>query len=169
MTRLFERLAILLAALLAVASYLLAGFWAGAILALLLGALWMYTAFKRVRDLTSLYFGGFAILFVFLAINAVFPLLDFVGFVVALAAWDLSRFARRQESLAPTAASILIERIHLKRLGLVLGIGAILGLASILIHLRLGFAVSFFLGLFAIFATAYGINSLVKPEIKKRD
>jgi hypothetical protein len=82
----------------------------------------------------------------------------------SLAGWDLSRFAPVVGRIVPSAAALRTETLHLRRLGLTLGLGAVSGLAAILIRFQLSFTAAIILGLLAIFALALSAIELGRTE-----
>jgi hypothetical protein len=164
MTRRLELALTALSLVLTALSAALISFWVGFLIAVALGAGWIFAIYRRSEIYTSVCFCGMAGLIALLALNGVQPLLDFFAFVLALAAWDLSRFSIRLDQMDPTPARARVEKLHLTRLGLALGAGTVIGLAAILIRLQLTFTPIFFLVLFVIAALVIAARQLTKPD-----
>lgn len=81
---------------------------------------------------------------------------------LALAGWDLARLAHRLLEAPDAAAANRIERLHLARLGLALGIGLLLGGLALVVHIPLDFGMALVLG-----GTALVALSLAAREIRK--
>lgn len=167
MTRWIEFTAISLSALVVAVSSALVNFWTGALLALLLGLAWLYTSYRRNPGLSTPCFGGLAFLYILLSLYGVLPVVVFGGFIAALAGWDLTRFNARLAAMTSGSSKVQVTRLHLQRLGMALGIGTAVGLASILIHIQVRFALIFFLGLFTVVALAYALRRLIGARKKE--
>jgi hypothetical protein len=72
--------------------------------------------------------------------------------LLTLAAWDLGRFVRRLSLALDAPAASRLERIHLLRLGLALGVGLLLGGLALIVRTPLDFGWALGLGILAIFA-----------------
>lgn len=72
--------------------------------------------------------------------------------LLALAAWDLGHFARRQALALDEAAAARMERIHLVRLGQALGAGLVLGALALVVRVALDLALALVVGLAALVA-----------------
>ena len=75
-----------------------------------------------------------------------------VGVLLALAAWDMGRFIRRQALALNDAAAARMERTHLVRLGLALGGGLLLGGLALLVRISLDFGLALVISIVAIVA-----------------
>jgi hypothetical protein len=81
-----------------------------------------------------------------------------LGALGGLLGWDLSDFARRLSYASPMDDIQGMERRHLERVGIVAGLGLVIALLSVLIHIqRLAFEVAVALVLLA----ALGLTRLV--------
>jgi len=78
--------------------------------------------------------------------------LALVGVLLALAAWDMGRFMRRQTAVLNEAAAARMERTHLIRLGLALGGGLLLGVLTLLVRVQLDFGLALVIGIVAVVA-----------------
>ncbi len=166
MTRIFEIATVALSSLLLAGAYALQQAWLGSIACIVLGVFWSIFNLRRVKRLPSLCFTLMAFLAAFSLFNPAAPLISYLGLCAGLAAWDLSDFAFRLQAIEPPEAAARLEKLHLKRLGITLAIGLVVGLAGLLIHFELRFIPEFLLALLAFIALAVAIRSLIK---KKQD
>jgi hypothetical protein len=125
---------------------------------LLLGVIWLITHYRKWY-----WFSSVALLLmivaaaygVWLEFPAVWMILGALG---GLLGWDLSDFARRLSYASPMDDIQGMERRHLERVGIVAGLGLVIALLSVLIHIqRLAFEVAVALVLLA----ALGLTRLV--------
>ena len=72
--------------------------------------------------------------------------------LLALAAWDMGRFIRRQVLALNDAAAARMERTHLIRLGLALGGGLLLGSMALLVRISLDFGLALVVSIIAVVA-----------------
>ena len=130
--------------------YGLGGRWAAAAAALAAGVLWLAGWWRRIAGTEGaglLAFTGLAAWGLWLGLGAGWMLLAVVG---ALVAWDLAPFQRRMAATDRVQEQAAIERRHLARLGLVIGLGCFLALLALGIELRLTFLPILLLGLLAV-------------------
>lgn len=140
--------------------YGLGGLWAGALLILGLGSLWLLGQSRGWSSMASvalvLFVGaGAAGLWLGLAGGWMLP-----GVVAALSAWDLDHFAQRLRSAGRVDRVRELERRHIRRLLIVDGLGLVLAVAALGIKVRFGFGVAFFLGLLAALSLSLVIGSM---------
>ena len=125
---------------------------------LMLGALWLFTHFRKWY-----WFSSIALLvIVFAAAYGVwseFPTVwMLLGALGGLLGWDLSDFARRLSYASPMDDTRGMERLHLERVGIVAALGFGLAILSVVIRIeRLAFEVAVVLVLLA----ALGLTRLV--------
>jgi hypothetical protein len=141
--------------------YGLGGQWPGVVLAVSLGGLWWLNV-KSSRDWLAS-----ALLLVVVALAAAGLWLDLdagwllAGLVGALCAWDLDHWVRQLRGVEwdePSAARRLaLEKEHLRRLAAVAGVGLVLGLLALVVHVRLSFFLAVLLGLLI----AWGLSRAV--------
>lgn len=140
---------VLAAAVLAM-GYGLNSLWSGAVVALVVGALWLVGQWRKWGWV------GSVALVLLVAVAAVGQMGDvgsgwmLVGVVVSLVAWDLDRFVRRMRVAGHVEGIDVLERRHLWRLLIVAGAGLFLGAVALSIKIRLGFAVAFLLAFLAV-------------------
>lgn len=143
--------------------YAWGGNWPGAASSLGLGILWLVLRSPRRPWLPTPAFAGCVALAAagtWLRLGAGWMLL---AVVAALCAWDLEGLDRRLERLAPAGARPALERRHLRRLGPVASLGLLLGLAALVVELRLEFWPALLLGLLAIAGLSW-ITYLLRTE-----
>ena len=123
--------------------------------AAVLGAFWLLLSWRLAGSSPALDDFG---LLIFTAIAAwglwqgLSAWLALVGVLLALAAWDMGRFIRRQALALNDAAAARMERTHLIRLGQALGGGLLLGGLSLLVRIPLDFGLALFVGIIAVVA-----------------
>ena len=149
-----------LAALGLLASVMALGFglaghsWIGGAVAVL-GAGWLVISWRLaggspvLDDFGLLLFTGLAAWGLWQGLSA-WPAL--IGVLLALAAWDMGRFIRRQALALNDAAAARMERTHLLRLGMALGGGLLLGSIALLVRISLDFSLALVVSIVAIVA-----------------
>lgn len=170
-------IAISLAAGSAAAGYLLAGKWAGALVSLVWGGLWvsgMLRQASRMAAEDSLPAGqtsspdvstgaassalfGYALLVMAGIWSGVWPGWLLVGLVATLAGWDLEYFVNRLRYVRDEAMAAELTDTHLRRLGWVVATGLLLGGAALLVHYRLTFGWAVLVALLAV----YGVTRFI--------
>jgi hypothetical protein len=78
--------------------------------------------------------------------------LALVAVLLALAAWDMGRFIRRQVLALNEEMAARMERTHLIRLGQALGGGLLLGSLALLVRIPLDFGMALVIGIIAVVA-----------------
>lgn len=115
------------------------GFWIGAIVAVLLGALWLAgwpRGWAWANPLALVGNVSTAALGVWLG-GAPWALL--LGVVATLAAWDLCHFAARLRRTPQIIGEAALITAHLRRLGVVIAAGLLLGILALTLRLGLSF------------------------------
>lgn len=152
--------AIMLSTVLLALSYGAWGSWITAVGIAVVGLLWLLRLPLGRAGLASvglLIFAVFAGYEVWVGLPAIGMLL---ALVLALAAWDLDRFARRLRSADFVEHEPELVRAHLMRLGGVCGLGLLFGGAATAIRLDLGFWWTLFLALLAVIGLQQALRSL---------
>ncbi|MDO8945392.1 MAG: hypothetical protein Q7U75_19575 [Desulfobacterales bacterium] len=88
--------------------------------------------------------------------------LALLGVLLALAAWDLGRFTLRMSVVLDATAAERLERVHLVRLGVALGIGLVVGGLALLVRISLDFGWALVIGAAAIIALSRAARGLVR-------
>jgi hypothetical protein len=123
--------------------------------AAVLGAAWLVINWRLVGgspaldDFGLLIFTGMAAWGLWQGLSAWMAL---IGMLLALAAWDLGRFIRRQVLALNDDAAARMERTHLIRLGQALGGGLLLGGLALLVRIPLDFGLALLVGFIAVVA-----------------
>jgi hypothetical protein len=78
--------------------------------------------------------------------------------VAAMAASDLGHFILRIQAVEKVDLVEKLEKNHLTRLGIVLGIGTLLGAAALLVQIQLNFWIAIGIGLLAIISISRMLN-----------
>jgi hypothetical protein len=129
----------------------LAGIWQIALLSVAVGALWWFAQRQGWgalgADLGLLYCLGTAMFGIWWEVGAGWML---GASVAALAAWDLHHFGLRVQEVARVEDAPTLERHHLRRLGIVLAVGGVLGTMALVVRVQLRFIAVFFLVLLAV-------------------
>ena len=131
--------------------YVLDGRWAAVTLSVVAWTIWLLRArYRHIQGSTI----GFLLLIglgsagVYLEYNSLWLL---TYFVLLLIAWDLSRFAQvleqyGGETSGSNEVGVLITP-HLKRLGLIAGVGWVLGAVALILQITTTFLIALFLGI----------------------
>lgn len=163
MARVFQ-LSVALAAASLVAGGLSKGVWQVVVGALALAALWWLTQRReagwRVHVFGPLFLLGSAVGVLWPGLS---PALMLAAVLFSLAAWDLDHYLRRVERLEGVDDSPALQKAHLRRLLLVLALGALLGGVALLAPLRLGFGPAVLLALLAV----VGLSRLIRERLKE--
>ncbi len=138
-------------------AFLLGGQGWLALALVLIGAAWWVATRRQGNGAGSL--GLFAV-FGFAAagfLMHVTPVLLFLAALLALAGWDLAGMEARLQLADPEEDLNPLRKRHYLRLGVTLGVGAVLVAAALVVHLRLSFEG---IALLAILA-AWGIGQVI--------
>lgn len=141
-------------------AFALAGLWAGAVGALLLGISWLALDGLRWRWLSStglILCTGLAGIGITLGLPAMGML---VSLLAALTAWDLDDLRQALESDASLQRAAAMQRQHLQRLLTVDVLGLVLGLVALQVRTRLTLGLALLLGLLAILGLSRAIAFL---------
>lgn len=139
------------------AGWFLVGIWPVALALLLLAALILYLVKRNFTYLSVLTFALQTVAASVGLLRGVDLSLALVGFICALAAWDLDGFARRLAYAAPEDDRLRLERQHLLRLGFVLLLGLVISFVTL--NIRVGFSFDLAIGL--VLLTFVGIGALI--------
>ncbi|MGD8624715.1 MAG: hypothetical protein PVF47_02325 [Anaerolineae bacterium] len=134
--------------------------WTGTAAALAAGLLWLAAWWRRLPWTAAAGLVAFTILAaggIWLGLGAGWMLL---ALIAALAAWDLDAFARRLAGADRIHEEEAVERRHLARLGLVIGLGGFLALLALGIELRLTFLPALLLGLLAVIGLGRALSHI---------
>jgi hypothetical protein len=82
------------------------------------------------------------------------------GLVAALAAWDLHHFSHTLESVPRVEGARSLERRHLQRLLIAVGLGVLLAVVALGIRVTLGFGLVLLLGLVAVLGLSQAVAFL---------
>jgi len=139
--------------------FLDAGIWQMSSMMLVLGLLGLVGGWYRWRWWPSFYLAlycGSATTAFWLDVWPGWPLLGLLG---AIAASDLFHFSWRLESaMVITGDPQNLEKRHLRRLAVVLGIGALLYLVAWLSQIQLSFGLALLLGLISVLGISLGLD-----------
>lgn len=156
--------AIILAGAIPAAGYALNGLWPIALGAAALTGLWLVDYGRRWGKLSALAFPCFVVAAA-AGVNLTWgagwaP----AGLVVALAAWDLDRFAGRLRVVDVTDETADLKRRHLVRLLLVSVLGLVLAWIALGIRIELSFALILLLGFLAVIGLSVAVRSLARES-----
>ena len=140
------------------AGYVGAGEWTGAVIAILIGAAWLFARKYPASGLPFICLAGSVCLAVVGRLNGALPLLMICGSGVALAVWDLVLLDNALDGASSEAQTRLYESRHLQSLALALGCGLLMAFLGRLLALRPPFVVVMLLVALVIFGLdrAYG-------------
>jgi hypothetical protein len=141
-------------------TYAAAQLYLVAILACLIGLIWLVTENNEQRILSAVFFLIFAGLAIGGSVNRLPILVMLVGFSADLAAWDLSQFRERIAGKVEPAVLPTLEAMHLRTLFTALGAGLALALLPTLIHFSISFVALFFIILLMLLALKLSIGYL---------
>lgn len=123
----------------------------------ILGIAWMFAYARGMNRIHGLAFALFTFLAVMTIWGDVPAPLAFVSVTFSLAAWDLAMFDGRLQMAADSSDKRRMERAHLRRLALVLGLAALGYVTATHIRFNLTFGAAALLALLCI----WGISALV--------
>lgn len=146
-------------------AYVLAGKLASAFALLLLGLCWWVGVYRHRPWLGNLCASGILLMVMVGSLSDLSPIGLLVGVLAVLAAWDMDHFRQRYHQAERVEAEDDLERRHLGRLALVLGIGGGVAGLALAVRLRLNFAVVVLLTLWV----AIGLRRLVMRLRRQSD
>jgi hypothetical protein len=141
-------------------AYALSGLWVAAVVAILLGLLWLALDGQRWSWLASV---GLILCVGLAALGftqRLPPWMLLVGLLAVLTAWDLDDFQSVLESEASVQGAATMQRNHLQRLLVVDLLGLALGLVALQVRTRLTLGVALLLGLLAVLGLSRAIGFL---------
>jgi hypothetical protein len=138
----------------------LGGLWFVALPILVLGAAWLAGWGRGWSWISSL---GLALSTVAAAAGLLLGMgagWMLAGLVAALAAWDLHHFSHTLEGVTRVEGEANLERRHLQRLLIAVGLGALLAIVALGIDVTLGFGLVLLLGLVAVLGLGQAVAFL---------
>jgi hypothetical protein len=148
------------------AGYASAGKWVGAVIAILMGAAWLFARKYPDLGLPSICLAGSVGLAVVGRLNGAPPLLMICGSGFALAVWDLVLLDNALDGALPEAQTRLYESRHLQSLALALGFGLLMAFLGRLLTLRTPFVVVMLLVALVIFGLDRAYNYIKKRGMR---
>ncbi len=149
-----------LAAIILAIGYSVGGEWKVSLILLAMGALW-WVGHKRHWNLVgSAALVGFVVgaaVGLWMGLPAGWML---VGVVAALSAWDLDHFAQRLRGVERVEMQPALERLHLRRLVSVDGLGLLLAGTALVVQYKFSFDVALVLGLVAVLGLSQMVSYL---------
>jgi hypothetical protein len=135
-----------------------------AILSFLLGAGWLVLETNERQTAISFFF----LMFLGLAVvgclqEQPIPIM-LLGLTTTLAAWDLSRFQTRIGNQAEGDARDALEKNHIQKLAVTLGIGFVIGLVPVFVTISINFVVIVCVVLLAMLVLRKSVLSLHAPS-----
>ena len=85
-----------------------------------------------------------------------------IASTTALVSWDLALFRRSTAEETADQTYLLLEKVHLRALGLAAFTGLMLSMIIQYIHLQIPFIITASLGLMAVGCLTYGMRYIVK-------
>ena len=164
MVVLAHRLTIILATLSLALAYAWQAGWLGSGLVLAVGVLWLVAGQQTWAWLGTLLFVGLAGLAGFGAWLGLSPFFMLFGFISALAAWDLTTFRQQLQQSDVVEPETTLQRDHLRRLGLVTGLGLLLGTVALTIQFQLNLLWALLLGFLIIIGLSRVIRGVRERE-----
>ena len=152
--------AIGLAALAPALGFTASGLFPWTLLPVAIGLAWWLGRSRGWRWIASPAMVCLVILDAFGMLRAVFPAWMLAGAAAALAAWDLDHFSQRLASAARVERERQWVSAHLRRLGVVAGLGSLLGLIGLSLQIQLGLGWAIALGLLAVVSLAQAVRSV---------
>ena len=142
------------------ATFALAALWGWVVAIVIVGLFWLAEprhGLRWVATLSLLFFTAAAVVGVLLKLST-FWLLS--SLVMLLAAWDLSHFFRYLDDVADVRNEAELTRDHLKRLGIVAGLGWFLGATALAVRLTFDFGWALALGLVVVVSLSRAIRRM---------
>jgi hypothetical protein len=131
-------------------SYGLGGHWAGALVILSVGLIWLLAQWRGWDWMASgelVFTLGAAVFGLWLGLGTGWML---CAVVAAISAWDLDHFAQRLRSVGRVEGKQELERRHLRRLLVMDALGLLLAALATVLQFRLGFGAALLLGVLAV-------------------
>ncbi len=136
--------------------------WVAGILVVAL--LWLAESWHGARWVASsalLLFTGAAVVGVFLDLPTLWL---FTSLVAVLVAWDLDRFANHLDDVPEVRDETALTTSHVRRLGVVTGLGWILGLVALNVRFTFDFVVTLALALLVIVALSRAVRQVQRED-----
>jgi len=149
-----------LAAIILAVAYAVGGVWKVSPILLAMGALWWVGQKRHWNLFAPVALVGFVVaaaVGLWMSLPAGWML---AGVVAALSAWDLDYFARRLGSVERVEMRPALERLHLRRLVSVDGLGLLLAGMALVVQYKLSFDVVLVLGLVAVLGLSQMVSYL---------
>jgi hypothetical protein len=155
---------IVLAALVLAIGCGVGAFWGGAVAAVLLGALWLVGWQRDWAWTNTLALAGNVSMAALGILAGSAPIVLMLGVVATLAAWDLFSFSTRLRRTPQVVGAAALVGAHLRRLGMVVGVGLLLGVLSLTVHFGLSFGWALGLALLVALGLRYLGRALRQAE-----
>ena len=133
-----------------VGAFIASGQWVFALSSLAIGAAWLLIEWRGQGQMAAPGMASMSILAAAAILDGFRPFLMVIVAVLALSAWDLSRFRQRLIDAVPGDTHRGIESRHLRLLLLIDAIGLLVAMPATGLQLHVEFYVLFFLGGFAL-------------------
>ena len=149
-----------LAAIVLAIGYAVGGVWKISLILLAMGVLWWIGQKRHWNLFAPVALLGFVVaaaVGLWMGLPAGWML---VGVVAALSAWDLDHFARRLRSVERVEMRPALERLHLRRLVSVDGLGLLLAGMALGVQYKFSFDVALVLGLVAVVGLSQMVSYL---------
>jgi len=137
----------ILATVILVSGYASKGSWSWGLLVMICGIIWLFGqnfGWDRINTTMLVIFMAAATRGIFLDIPAGWLL---VSVTATLSAWDLHQFMSRLKQAGRVEKRTELERLHLKRIMSVAGLGIVLGAIALAVELKLSFGWMLFFGI----------------------
>ena len=126
----------------------------------LLALLWGVGQWRGWVWVASVVLAGLMILAAAGILAGSMPMWMLLGAIAALAAWDLEHFKWRVSGVSRVEGESAFAYAHVRRLGLVLGLGLLLGLFALVWRVQLDLGWAIVLGLLAVISLGQAIRFL---------
>jgi hypothetical protein len=158
--RLFLTISIVLASASQFIAYGLAGVWVASAIFILVCGVWLLGIRRDIEGLSTVLFSVFLLTSVFgCLIQLSLPLLIF-SMVAALTAWDLDYFNRQLRQVSDGKIAVQMEKLHLRRVLILTGLGLVLTEPAAFIKTGFGFWTVIFLVIMIILTAGLVIGYL---------
>jgi hypothetical protein len=160
MMKILSAISIILSVLSLAIGCTLAGFWPGAIFTTFAGLLWLIALWRGWRPMMGLsvtMLAGIAGLGAWLSVSAGWLLFSIVATLIG---WDLGDFDHRFGQIGQAQGYKALQRIHLRRLAVVAGLGLLLGGVALSFEFKLNVWWGIFLGVLVIVGLSQAIGRL---------
>ena len=153
--------------------FALVGHWWGFLVGMLLAVLWLWPSANGVNSRPAIIFLILASMGALGSLLGHPPAWQLTSFLFLLTAWDIDYYQRTHQIFADQPAQKnrvnTLFYAHLKRLGIIAGLGWCLGMLALNIHIQINFALALFFAFLIILGLREFVRYLAQLRFSQHD